>query len=123
MQPWRLNWISGDGRLLLAARVLRTFGYGYLAVVLGLYLAALGMSAFVIGLLTAAAIGGSAALTVAWSLAADRYGRRRTVMTMAVLMADHGRSDGDRRTSLRSRELPVASPPCGFHRHDLGDVL
>jgi MFS family permease len=90
MQPWRLNWITGDGRLLLAARVLRTFGYGYLAVVLGLYLAALGMSAFVIGLVTAAAIGGSAAMTVAWSLAADRYGRRRTVMTMAVLMAIGG---------------------------------
>jgi len=90
MQPWRLNWITGDGRLLLAARVLRTFGYGYLAVVLGLYLAALGMSPFVIGLVTAAAIGGSAAMTVAWSLAADRYGRRRTVMTMAVLMAIGG---------------------------------
>src|SRR6266487_6004508 len=90
MQPWRLNWISGDGRLLLAARLLRTFGYGYLAVVLGLYLAALGLNAFVIGLVTAAAIGGSAVMTIAWSLAADRYGRRRTVMMMAGLMAAGG---------------------------------
>jgi len=85
-----LAWISPDARLLLVARVLRTFGYGYLAVVLGLFLAAMGMSPFVVGLVTAAAIGGSAAMTVAWSLAADRYGRRRTVMTMAILMAAGG---------------------------------
>ena len=70
--------------------MLRTFGYGYLAVVLGLYLAALGMPALVIGLVVAAAIGGSAAMTVAWSLAADRVGRRRTVMIMAALMIAGG---------------------------------
>ena len=87
MNGWRLEWISPDGRLLLLARVLRTFGYGYLAVVLGLYLAALGMPSLVIGLVIAAAIGGSAAMTIAWSLAADRVGRRRTVMIMALLMA------------------------------------
>lgn len=87
MRAWRLDWISPDGRRLLVARLLRTFGYGYLAVVLGLYLAALGLTSLVIGLVIAAAIGGSAAMTVAWSLAADRYGRRRTVMTMALLMA------------------------------------
>ena len=79
-----------DGRRLLLARLLRTFGYGYLAVVLGLYLAALGLNGFAIGLVTAAAIGGSAVMTIAWSLAADRYGRRRTVMTMAGLMAVGG---------------------------------
>jgi MFS family permease len=83
----RLSWLPVDARVLLAARILRMFGYGYLAVVLGLYLASLGLPAFVIGLIVAAAIGGSAAMTVVWSLAADRVGRRRTVMSMAVLMA------------------------------------
>jgi MFS family permease len=86
----RLAWLPSDGRKLLAARTLRTFGYGYLAVVLGLYLATLGLDPFVIGLVTAAAIAGSAAMTVAWSLAADRFGRRRTVMTMAGLMVAGG---------------------------------
>ena len=66
------------------------FGYGYLAVVLGLYLAALGLGPLVIGLVTAAAIAGSAVMTIVWSLAADRYGRRRTVMTMAALMIAGG---------------------------------
>jgi MFS family permease len=85
-----LDWIARDGRILLVARVLRTFGYGYLAVVLGLFLASLGLPAVVIGLIVAAAIAGSAAMTVVWSLAADRIGRRRTVMSMAVLMAIGG---------------------------------
>ncbi len=86
----RLDWIPPDGRRLLLARLLRTFGYGYLAVVLALYLAALGLGPLVVGLITTAAIGGSAAMTVGWSLVADRYGRRRTVMTMAGLMAVGG---------------------------------
>ena len=57
---------------------------------LGLYLAALGLSPLLIGLVTAAAIGGSAVMTIVWSILADRYGRRRTVMTMAALMAAGG---------------------------------
>lgn len=82
--------ISRDGRLLLVARVLRTFGYGYLAVVLGLYLAQLGLDEIWIGVVLTGAILGSAAMTVAWSLAADRIGRRRTVMVMAGLMVVGG---------------------------------
>lgn len=82
--------ISTDGRWLLAARVLRTFGYGFLAVIIGLYLAALGLDDLWIGVIVAAAILGSAVMTVGWSLAADRFGRRRTVMIMAVLMCAGG---------------------------------
>ena len=33
-----LRWVTPDGRRLLLARVLRTFAYGYLSVVLGVYL-------------------------------------------------------------------------------------
>ena len=39
-----LRWVSPDGRRLLLARVLRTFAYGYLSVVLGIYLDRLGLS-------------------------------------------------------------------------------
>jgi len=74
-----LDWLSADGKKLLATRVLRTFAYGYLAVVLGLYLDQLGMSKVQIGLIFTAAIAGSALMTVLWSLVADRYGRRRTI--------------------------------------------
>lgn len=85
-----LDWITPDGRRLLVARVLRTYAYGYLAVVLGVYLDRLGLDASRIGIVLTSAIAGSAVMTIGWSLFADRYGRRRTIATMAVLMAVGG---------------------------------
>jgi MFS family permease len=82
-----LAWLSVDGKKLLVTRILRTFAYGYLATVLGLYLDQLGLTPTQIGLVLTGAIAGSAVMTVFWSLVADRYGRRRTVATMALLMA------------------------------------
>ncbi len=57
---------------------------------LGVYLDQLGLTPSDIGLVLTAAIAGSALMTVFWSLVADRYGRRRTVATMAALMAVGG---------------------------------
>ena len=82
-----LDWLSIDGKKLLVTRILRTFAYGYLATSLGLYLDRLGLSPTEIGVVFTAAIAGSALMTVFWSIMADRYGRRRTVATMALLMA------------------------------------
>jgi MFS family permease len=67
-------------------RILRTFAYGYLAVVLAVYMARLGLDTVQVGLVLSAAIAGSAVMTVLWAVVADRYGRRRTVATMAALM-------------------------------------
>jgi MFS family permease len=85
-----LDWLSIDGKKLLVTRILRTFAYGYLATSLGLYLDRLGLTPTEIGVVFTAAIGGSALMTVFWSIMADRYGRRRTVATMALLMAAGG---------------------------------
>jgi MFS family permease len=85
-----LDWLSVDGKKLLVTRVLRTFAYGYLATSLGLYLDRLGLEPTRIGIVFTAAIAGSALMTVFWSIMADRYGRRRTVATMALLMAVGG---------------------------------
>ena len=82
-----LDWLSADGKKLLLTRILRTFAYGYLAVILGIYLDRLGMTPAEIGLTFTAAIAGSVVMTVFWSLVADRYGRRKTVATMGALMA------------------------------------
>lgn len=83
-------WLTRDGRKILVARALRTFAYGYLAVILGAYLDRLGMRPVEIGVLLTSAIAGSAAMTVLWSLLADRVGRRRTMAVMATLMAVGG---------------------------------
>ena len=85
-----LDWLSVDGKKLLLTRILRTFAYGYLAAALGLYLDRLGLTPTEIGVVFTAAIAGSALMTVFWSIVADRYGRRRTVATMALLMAVGG---------------------------------
>ncbi|NJD27798.1 MAG: MFS transporter [Chloroflexi bacterium] len=78
--------MSRDGKKLLLTRALRTFGYGYLAVILAIYLRELGLDPLLIGVILTCAIAGSAVMTIFWSLMADRFGRRRTAVTMAGLM-------------------------------------
>jgi MFS family permease len=85
-----VSWLQRDGKKLLVARALRTFGYGYLAVVLGLYLQEIGLSAAEVGIVLTAAVAGSGAMNVVWALLADRFGRRRTVATMAAMMIAGG---------------------------------
>ena len=55
-----------------------------------MYLGDLGLDTVQVGLVLSAAIAGSAVMTVLWALVADRYGRRRTVATMAGLMVVGG---------------------------------
>lgn len=79
--------LSRDGWLLFATCGIRSFAYGFLSVILGLYLAAVGMEAGVIGAIFTAALGGGAVMTVLLTAVADRAGRRRILMLGAVLMA------------------------------------
>ncbi|HLG73607.1 MAG TPA: MFS transporter [Chloroflexota bacterium] len=65
----------------------RNLAYGMSAVMMGLYLASLGLSTAVIGPIFTAALAGGALLTVAFSTIADRVGRRRVVRVSAGLMA------------------------------------
>ena len=75
-----------DVALLFAARSVRMFGYGLLAVVLVLYLDAIGLSGGEIGLLLALTLLGDAAISLWLTTHADRIGRRRVLMVGAVLL-------------------------------------
>src|SRR5436305_8419039 len=89
----RFAWLpplSADGWLLFATSGVRTFAYGFVSVVLGLHLAALGFEAPVIGGIFTAALAGAAVLTVVVTQVADRLGRRRILMVGALLMALSG---------------------------------
>lgn len=79
--------LTSDGLLLFAARAVRTFAYGFLSVILGLYLAALGLRSGEIGLVFSGALAGGALMTVVITAVADRAGRRRVLALGAVLMA------------------------------------
>jgi len=82
--------MTRDGRLLLTARGLRMFGYGFLSVLLALYLLGIGYAPAQIGLLFSVALAGGAAATLGLSLYADRWGRRRALLASALLMAAGG---------------------------------
>ncbi len=84
--PCIVAWLNADGRLLLVTRTLRSFGYGYLTVILALYLGQLGLGTVEIGAILTAALAGSAVMNVFWSLRADHFGRRKTVIVMGLLM-------------------------------------
>ena len=66
------------------------FGYGFLAVVLVLYLDALGLSGGEVGLLLALTLLGDAAVSLWLTTHADRIGRRRVLIAGAVLMLGAG---------------------------------
>jgi len=82
--------LSRDGWLLFATCGVRSFGYGFLSVVLGLYLDSIGLSTTAIGWIFTAALAGGAAMTILITLAADRFGRRTLLIFGTVLMAIAG---------------------------------
>ena len=85
-----MGWLSKDGRLLLAAKTIRSFGYGLLSVVLGLYLEETGLAPSTVGLILTITLIGSALLTSLMVAYADRLGRRRTLILSTVLMIAAG---------------------------------
>ncbi len=78
--------LGRDGRLLFATRGVRMFGYGLASVVLVLYLAALGLPDWAIGLLLSLTLLGDAAISLWLTTHADRVGRRRVLLVGSVLM-------------------------------------
>lgn len=85
-----MSWLSRDGKLILTARAIRTFAYGFLSVLLGLYLEEAGFAPWQVGAVLTATLAGSAVLTLIFSFFADRVGRRRLLRWSAVLMAAAG---------------------------------
>ena len=79
--------LSRDGWLLFAACGVRSLAYGFLSVILGLYLAAIGLSTTTIGWIFTAALAGGAMMTIGITAVADSFGRRQLLILGAALMA------------------------------------
>lgn len=75
---------------LLAARALRAFTDGYVAVLLPAYLLALGLNVWTVGLLSTATLLGSALATLAVGAWGHRFHSRRLLLGAALLMAATG---------------------------------
>jgi MFS family permease len=76
--------------LLFTTRTLRLFGYGFLSVVLALYLEKSGFSGFFMGLLFSLTLAGDAGISLLLTTTADRFGRKKTLIIGAGLMMAAG---------------------------------
>jgi len=82
--------LTSDGWLLFGTRSVRMFAYGFLSVVLVLYLSAEGLSEKEIGFLLTMTLLGDTAISLWITTAADRIGRKRMLILGAILMATAG---------------------------------
>jgi MFS family permease len=78
--------LTADGFILFGTRVARMFAYGFLSVVLALYLSELGFSEAVIGMVLSLTLIGDAVISLIMTTTADRFGRRRMLVIGAGLM-------------------------------------
>jgi len=77
---------DSDFRLLFATRMVRMFAYGFLAVILALYLTQLGLGEVQVGVLFALTLAGDAVISLELTTNADRLGRKRMLQAGAALM-------------------------------------
>ncbi len=77
-------------RSVYAARAIRDFGDGFVAVILPVYLTALGLSAFEVGVVATLALAGSALLTLGIGFLGARHDHRRLLLAASLLMAATG---------------------------------
>jgi len=81
-----LEWISRDGKLLLGARIVRTFSYGFLSVILAIYLKLVGFDDILVGIVLTATLVNSIFFNLLSSAYADKIGRRKILVIYAALM-------------------------------------
>ena len=79
-----------DIPILFTTRIIRLFCYGFLSVILALYLAETGLTESQIGLLFTFTLIGDAGISLWLTTSADRFGRKRTLLVGALLMAGAG---------------------------------
>jgi len=82
--------IDTDLVLLFATRITRLFAYGFLSVILALYLSQVGLHEGEIGILLTCTLIGDAAISLWITTSADSIGRRRMLIVGAALMVFGG---------------------------------
>ncbi len=82
-----LSWMSRDGKLILLSRITRGVGYGFLSVVLAIYLRLLGLNDSAIGIVLTSTLASSACFTILAGALERKIGRKRTLLVLAALMS------------------------------------
>ncbi|MGD9661037.1 MAG: MFS transporter [Porticoccaceae bacterium] len=81
-----MNIVTRDIILLFTTRTIRLFAYGFISVVLALYLAATGLSASGVGAILTATLAGDILVSLWVTMVADRFGRKNMLLFGAALM-------------------------------------
>jgi MFS family permease len=84
---WRPRWLSRDLLCLFAARALRSFAIGYIAIILPIYITELGYNPVHLGMLFSISGFTSAVLAISIGVLADRFGRKPFIILIALMMA------------------------------------
>ncbi|HHT9119556.1 MAG TPA: MFS transporter [Candidatus Hypogeohydataceae bacterium YC41] len=84
-----MNWISKDGKFLLLNRGIRSFGNGFLSVLLGIYFKELGFQPLAIGLLLSSAVLSGALFTLLVGWHAVTYGIKKMLL-LSTFMSTAG---------------------------------
>jgi MFS family permease len=82
--------LQADILRLFSTRIVRLFFYGFLSIVLALYLAQAGLTEGQIGLLFTLTLAGDVVISLWLTTTADRHGRKRTLILGAALMLGAG---------------------------------
>ncbi len=94
MDPFLTHITASNDRAdvprIFAARAVRAFGDGYVALLLPIYLVTLGFTPFAIGAIVASTLIGTALLTLGVGLIANRHSRRGLLLAASGLMAATG---------------------------------
>jgi len=105
--------LGRDGTILFVTRALRMFSYGFLSVILVLYLSSLGFGEGRIGLLITLTLLGDTLVSLWITTRADRIGRRNMLVIGAALMTAAGipfALSGDFTVLLIAATIGVISP-------------
>ena len=81
-----LDSLSLDGRLLFIGRILRMFAYGFLSIILVIYLTELRLNNYQIGLLLTLTLVGDVFISLWLTVVADRLGRKKMLILGAALI-------------------------------------
>ena len=87
------NLVGGgvrDYRLLLASRLVRGFGFGFVSVLLGIYLQAHGVSSAGVGVVLGIGVLAGSAYGLPMAALSGKVGRRRVLLLIGLLMAASG---------------------------------
>ncbi len=81
-----LSWIDINGKIILLAKTIRVFSYGFISIILPYYLKSLGYSATVVGIIVTIAVLSNAIFNIIVGKYGEIIGRNRTLRIFSIFM-------------------------------------